>query len=286
MPAHGMRLISWNVAHRDCWAEQVTELGRFAPDLVALQEVTPGTAKKMRQSLKAIGLPFVADSLGAKAAPTLYGVLIASRWNLAPAKIEIKRMRLAERLLAAKITTSFGSFEFATAFVESESSDAKSKLHTLEGIYKAFARNVRHAQILCGDFNTPQRETPGGLVVTWGQHWDEQTGEARVRRTWHGMPGERYDRAERDVLKGLERFDLRDVYRLCNGYVAQEYSWYPAHHGRESGRRFDHIFAANVLRPTSCRYLHTFQDIQRKRLSDHSPIEATFEPRMAAVSHG
>ena len=93
-------------------------------------------------------------------------------------------------------------------------------------------------------------------------------------RSRDNRPGEYWDRGERRVLVGLAEYDLVDVYRMLHGYQATESSWLLRRAGTAIGRRFDHVFASRSLAPTSCRYLHSLRE---SGLSDHSPIETTFE---------
>jgi hypothetical protein len=58
-------------------------------------------------------------------------------------------------------------------------------------------------RILCGDFNTPQRESADGEVETWAGH--------------HPQWRQRWDAAERQVLTGLAAYDLPDVFHQVNG---------------------------------------------------------------------
>ncbi|HLY62693.1 MAG TPA: endonuclease/exonuclease/phosphatase family protein [Terriglobia bacterium] len=285
MTATTIRLVSWNAAHRKCCSDQVREIESLRPDLVALQEVTAKTAVDLRRELKRIGLQYSEDSLRSAKAPRAYGVLIASKWPLESARL-YPHFRLPERLLSQKVDTPIGLIEVSTAYIKPGSSDAELKLETLEGIYRALARTVEDPRILCGDFNAPQDEGPKGEIVTWGQYRDVQTNEVRTRKTWRGMPGTRYDKAERDILDGLREFGLSDVYRRHNDYSSGQYSWWLVRKDRAKGRRFDHIFASDSLNVKNCRYTHTFQEMRKKGLSDHSPIEVTFNLKPSTASHG
>ncbi len=231
------------------------------------------TARVLRQELKTIGLQYVEDSLGSAKTPRPYGVLIASKWRLEPARIPAK-LRMPERFFSRRVSTPVGQIEMSTAYIKPGSSDAELKLNTLEGIYEALARTVEYPRILCGDFNAPQEETSKGEIVTWGQHRDAESREIRIRKKWRGMTGIRYDKAERDILEGLQKYDLSDVYRRFNGYSDQHFSWFLVRKGRRKGRRFDHIFASARFDVKSCRYTHSYREISAKKLSDHSPIEA------------
>src|SRR5262249_52076641 len=138
-------------------------------------------------------------------------------------------------------------------------------------------------RILCGDFNSPRWERADGYLVTFGQELCAD-GRAMVRDTWTDKAGRidsgmRWDRAERLVLTGLAAYDLIDIYRACNGYDVQGWSWWWTGQDGAIGRRFDHIFAARGLNARTCDYLSM---LRTNGLSDHAPIEACFDPgRMA-----
>lgn len=113
----------------------------------------------------------------------------------------------------------------------------------------------------------PQDEFGDGRILTWRQTV-LKSGKIKVTR-------ERWDKGERCVIEGLAKYDLKDVYRLLNGYEIREYSWYTNNKGNFRGRRFDHIFASEKLNPVSCNY-HPI--LRENKLSDHAPIEAIFNP--------
>jgi exonuclease III len=281
---HRFRLITWNIANRACCGDQVTEIHKHEPDIVALQEVATNSSKKLKAELKAelkaIGLGFARDSVPGRrsAMPARrYGELIASRWPLVTITNRAFGLPWPERLLSVVVTTPWGEIEVHTTHVPHGSGHHWTKIETLEAIYKGLARKATLPRILCGDFNTPQEERRHGQVVTWGQDMFSR-GEVVVWKTWKGVPGIRWDAAERNILEGLREFDLCDAFRRANGYKCQGFSWYT----REGkGRRFDHVFACQSLNTVKCSYLRRFLDKRRRvSLSDHAPMEAVFEPQL------
>src|SRR4051812_41619032 len=85
-----MRLLCWNVNKRvrDGLGRQIEAVGRLAPDVVGLQEITPGNSDPWLEGLAEIGLLHAASSLDlvpearAQKRPARSGVLLASRWPL------------------------------------------------------------------------------------------------------------------------------------------------------------------------------------------------------------
>lgn len=281
MMVQTIRLISWNIRHRALCTDQAAALQSRRPDIVALQEVTVASARAMRDGLTGIGLEHIVDSfqslgdsppLGRKAK---YGELIASRWPVSTLPAGTFEAGWAERLLSAEVTTPRGPIEVHTAYIPPGSSNGKVKIETLEGIYSRLACASKRPRVLCGDLNTPQEEWKDATIVTWGQVSRPDTKTIRLRGNWRQTTGERWDRAERNILHGLKEFDLSDVYRSLYGYAVTDFSWYVAQKTRGTGRRFDHVFASHSLNPIHCGYLHAFRE---GGLSDHSPIEAVFLP--------
>jgi exodeoxyribonuclease III len=160
-----------------------------------------------------------------------------------------------------------------TTYIPPGSSHGWKKIETLEGLYTGLAMASKGPRILCGDFNTPQLERSSGQIITWGQDVLDD-GKVVVWGRWRGGTGQRWDEAERNILQGLSRFDLADVYRMLHGYQREDFSWYTNRKGANRGRRFDHVFAsAASLEPLSCTYIHSLREAG---LSDHSPIEVVF----------
>lgn len=90
------------------------------------------------------------------------------------------------------------------------------------------------------------------------------------------IPKEVWVSAEWNVLRGLEVYDLYDVWKpnSIDGEIniGEGYSW----QGRGKKRRYDHVLASMSLRPVRCEYLHEYLS-PPNRLSDHAPIEVVFD---------
>jgi exonuclease III len=253
-----LKLLSWNVAGRSSlMPQQVDAVSRREPDLVCLQEVREGRLSHWIEALRDDGLEHVADSselLSGRVNQTL----IASRWELTP--LPAIPGPQPERVLSVVIESPWGQLEVHNAHVPNGSTYGLIKVATFESIYERLARpNGRH-RILAGDLNAPQAETTAGEVVTFANR--------------HPEHGERWDAAERSVLTGLAEWDLPDLYRQLHGYAVHEVTWERATRNGSTGRRFDHVFASASLNGAACDYVHGW----RPELSDHSAVEAVFEP--------
>jgi exodeoxyribonuclease III len=147
------------------------------------------------------------------------------------------------------------------------------KVEVLEAVYHGLSGLSwnRHS-VVCGDFNTPRCELPSGQIVTWAQYEDD-AGHYRLARRITGGSGLRWDTAERNILSGLHVFGMRDVFRSLHGYEVEACSWMMRRKKLTRPRRFDHIFATNRLKSTTCEYLSAWRE---DGLSDHAPIEAVF----------
>ncbi len=258
-----LRLISWNVAGRvKKLTAQVESLADHEPHVIALQEVTATTIPVWRRALEGYGYGVItsfdlADDHEVLRGGRKYGVLMASHWPmkaLPPTDFDIP---WPERVLSAVVNSPWGEIECHNAHLPAGVSWGLIKVETFEGIYKRLCQNAEYPRILCGDFNSPQRELEDGTTIPFG------------------VGNKRWSDAELGVITGLGKHDLGDVYRRLHGFGKQEMSWVMWNRGRKYGRRFDHVFASRRLNATVCTYLHTLRE---QGLSDHAPIEACFEP--------
>ncbi len=259
LPA-ALKLISWNVAGRTKdLADQVAALARQEPDLVCLQEVRPSTRGRFAATLSADGLGHAADSSRFRNDRRLFNLTV-SRWPF----VELAAIGapFPERVLSLVVETPDGPLELHNAHIPSARSRGFIKVETCEAIHERLARPSDRHRVLCGDLNLPRAETPAGEVVTFAADHPE----------WL----ERWDAAERSILPGLAAWDLSDVFRALHGYERQDASWVlHTRSRRKAGLRIDHVLASASLRPRWCEYQHGWRE---QGLSDHSGIEAIFEP--------
>ena len=260
-----MKLISWNVAGRlEKLKKQVAALVEHEPDIVAIQEVTTRTLPLLKVELEEAGLRYSADSFVLANDKSVLTdarddfLLIASRWPIQAMPPTEFNVPWPERVLSIILTRFEQSVEIHTTHIPPGVSHGWLKIDVLEGIYQRLAHQTNRLRILCGDFNTPLVEDPDGNVITC-------TTSIKKHPRW--------DAGCRNVILGLEKYDLPDVYRQLHGYAAQDFSWYWQRRNKHGGRRFDHIFASRSLNAIGCRYLHLLRE---QGLSDHSAIEAVF----------
>jgi endonuclease/exonuclease/phosphatase family metal-dependent hydrolase len=258
--------------------KQVKALCSRKPDIIALQEVTPETAVVFEQLFANTKLKHTVNSFPQRNSNQLkggrqFGELIASHWELEQIPSTKFGAPWSEKVLSANVDTPQGVIEIHTVHVPHGSGHGWTKIEMFEAIYKTLACNVEYHRILCGDFNSPQEETADGRIITWGQETKRLDGRYIIREEYRDeqgrvFPEDRWDLGERNVLEGLRRYDLSDVFRSKHGYRKKAFSYY----GRGQRRRYDHIFASSSLKIIACEYLQRF-----RQLSDHFPMEAAFK---------
>lgn len=271
-----MKLISWNVfsEYSTSIATQAESLASRSPDIIALQEIPAKNVPHYRAELQKHGYYSAIDSFQFVKYMTRlrgedYGELFASKWPLITYPVHFN-VPWPEKVLSCFCIGPWGDILVHTAHIPRDHGKDYKKTQMLKGLYDGLAAESKYRRILCGDFGTPQEELADGTVITWGQR-HKRSGEI----VYDQYNGRKSDALERNILQGLVRYDLYDVYRLVNGYGKRDYSWYEKKDGRYAGRRYDHIFASDSLRAVDCRYIH---EMRKRGLSDHSPVEAIFDP--------
>jgi exonuclease III len=250
------KLLCWNVAGRAArLAEQADLVVRAAVDIVCLQEVTARTAPGWRDALQAGGYGHVAigepSAEHSQSRPLL--TLTAAREPLEI--VEVDGLPWPERVLA----TIIDGLELVNVHSPISAKPGLVKVRTHEAVHAHLAAR-EGPRAVCGDLNTPRREHPDGRVWTFAR---TRTGKLRPER------GERHDRAELALIKGLEPFGLRDAFRAVHGSEARELSWIWQQSG--GGYRLDHLIVSDEVAVREVSYLHPWRDVG---LSDHSPLFA------------
>jgi exonuclease III len=240
------------------------------PDIVALQEINERTWPLWADALAAAGLPHAACSLAGAdparqpAARRRGGVLLAARTPLGPAaRIDVPR---PETVLAAEV----GGVAVWTAHVPN-AANGWTKVETLEALRAGLAAGSG-PRVLCGDLNTPRRESPEGAVMSFAR---DSHGRLREER------GERWDSGELAVVPGLREIGFADAFRELHGYADRSPSWTYRRYG--GGYRLDHVFLSAELRPVAASYHHMWRE---DGLSDHSALEVEFSPARTSTAAG
>jgi exonuclease III len=257
------RLLCWNVAGRASrLPEQAQLIVRAATDLVCLQEVTRTTAGPWRDLLRAGGYEHVeiAEASFRDDGRRALRTLTAARSALSV--IEVPGLPWPERVLAVGID----GLELVNFHSPISTTPRLTKVRAHEALHDHLAAGSG-PRAVCGDFNTPRREHPDGTVWTFAR---TRSGKLRQER------GERHDRAELALLKGLAPCGFRDAFRALYGYDVRELSW--QWQGSGGGYRLDHLIASEEVSVSEVSYLHPWR---HAGLSDHSPVFArlSWEPR-------
>jgi exonuclease III len=271
-----MRLVSWNTAKRLKKVKQQTEfIGKYDPDIIALQEIIPSSEAAFRKLLKQ-DYPFIvssfdlAEDISLLVKKRMFGQLIASKYKLTALSPRIFNVPWPERVLSASIKIGAVTFDLHTTHIPPGSSNGSKKIEMIEGIVKFFKNSQENIQILCGDFNTPQREDDNNGLVTFGQRI-RSDGSVVLRDKFRGGFGSDWDSTERSLFVQLNHYGLADTFRHLHPNDFNAYSWQFRRKEKTFRTRFDHIFADKRLKFLSCSYLN-----YQGNLSDHSPILAEY----------
>ncbi len=264
--------LTWNTAKRVKYAYDQTKLiEEFNPDIVALQEIILSSEKKFKKLLsknyKHIVSSFeLAPDLSLLTNKRMFGQIIASNFPLKPEDPNNFDVPWKERVLSTKISINGSEIYFHTTHIPPGSQNGWVKIETLEGIYKRLIETKNKLNILCGDFNAPKEESLSKGMITFAQRINAK-GEVKIKSSFRGGDGTRWDRGERNIIVGMKEHGIEDSFRTLYSYKTQEYSWRFRRKDKVLKRRFDHFFASNKLKVISAKYLHN-----QKRISDHSPL--------------
>ena len=171
----------------------------------------------------------------------------------------------AETALAARVD----GIEFHNVHVPN-AANGEIKPQTLAAV-RAGLEARAGPRVLCGDLNTPRRESPDGTVWSFARD-----GRGRLREDRAGF----WDEAELGVVPGLRELGFADAFRALHG----------THRASRAGRggRSPATPAAGgwttaSARPscasTACAYHHGWRD---SGLSDHSALEAELTQRSSS----
>jgi exodeoxyribonuclease III len=251
-----LRLLTWNVAGRvRRQAEQAAAVAAVGADVVALQEVTPRTLPMWRAGLTEAGFAECVSSLDMAVVPKgrrALGVLTAARAPLARVRSPAE-VPWPERVLCCTV----GAVEVVNLHSPISPAPDLAKVRTHEAVAAYLLDVPTGPCVLCGDLNTPRRELPDGEILTFAH---DSAGRLRPER------GERWNQAERALVRGLRERGWVDAFRALHGYGEREASW--TFHGDRGGWRLDHVLLL-ALQPIGATYAHEWRRIG---LSDHSAL--------------
>lgn len=303
-----MRVMSWNVQgvfadrpYDEKIARQVDFIDSLdpSPDVVLLQEVSTVRPELWRSLLRdEAGYEGIVDTLdwaeelGESNIPP-HDDIGHSNGNLTavrdPGSIELVRPRIRECPYDDDDLKHFGTnfpekilvSTFQGRDIELElwnvravpgNSWGEEKLKIFETVYNRLITEGRRPRVLAGDFNSPADELADGQAVPFGYDKDGEI--------WR-----RYVNAELNILKGLGKLGMIDVFRAQHGYGSLDVL--DVSHATRTddplevpeteveGVRFDHVIASEELNPTDCDY-----ELAGYEYSDHAPIIADFSPSM------
>ena len=274
-----MKCITWNLKGIVGKAsKQMDAIIQLQPDILAFQEVASNSIDIIRKKLST-SYANIVDSLelvrdkSLLLGPRRYGVFIASNYKIQTLNPKLFDIPWQERVLSVNVHHPREIIEFHTAYIPPGYTNRWKKIETLEGIYKRLAVQTDTKRILCGDFNTPQDELVQYGAVTFAQKINK-IGVPKLKESFRGGSGKRWDEGERKILEGLREYNLVDVYRYIHPNPKKAYSFEFVRKGKVvSQRRFDHFFSSKELNPKSAEYIH---QLRKDKLSDHSPLEVIF----------
>ena len=274
-----MKCISWNIGKNfKIIDQQLKIVDDEKPDILALQEVTNKSFNKINEILRS-KFKFVSFSLDLikdktlSVGPRKLGVLTASNYKLEKRDLNEFNIPWRERILNHNIYTDKKKIRFYNAYIPPGSSNGWIKIETLEGIFKGLNISSSEPRILCGDFNIPQAENHRHNVITFAQKM-KLKGKPKLKKSFRGGSGKRWDQAERNLFENLKSVGMQDGYRKKHSYKTHEYSFAIIRKGKVAAkRRFDHFFMSNDIIISEIIYLHSYRE---KKLSDHSPILTNF----------
>jgi exonuclease III len=252
-------LLSWNVAGRvKRLPEQAERLLELRADVVCLQEITRSTLPRWQGLLHDAGYVGIEHGEFPRAERKRpLAVLTASRTPLHAVLVD--GAPWPERVLAVHLSD---GTEVVNVHSPISPKPDLAKVRTHEAVHRHLADEPPgHARILCGDLNTPRKEHADGSVWTFAR---DRYGNLRRER------GERWDRAELALIRGLEAYGYRDAFRLLHPQAVDEISWEWARW--DGGYRLDHLIISADLAVEGCRYEHSWRE---EKLSDHSALVAS-----------
>ena len=258
-----MKLISWNIAGRlSSLNRQIEYLLNGSFDIICLQEVISKAEITIVEEFKRVGYNIINSIPNDELSTTgkhKYNLLIISKADLQKQN-PLHEIKWKEKYLKGILKFKSHKLEVTTLHVPPGSSNGTEKIISIEQFYRNIIDSNSRYKIVCGDWNTPRKESKNGKITTW---METRSREERLR----------WDKGERLLLEDLKPYGFFDTFRQLNGYDLEEYSWYINTKNGLKGRRYDHIYSSDTLNIEKCYYDHT---VRENKFSDHSSIISEF----------
>lgn len=301
-----MKVLSWNVQGAfpkytpiERIEDQIHYLNENAdcPDIIALNEVNRYRNDKWIDELNDIGYTEIvhtldwAEELGKSEIPPhqdyshVNGNITAihdefTGTNLTRSKPSIRYgpwegadlkdwdTNFPEKILNAEVELDNSLLELWNLRAVPGSMHGEEKVKILENTYNRIMKRSKSRSILTGDLNAPDRELADGTTIPW-----RHDNKGEIARRWR--------EAELNILTGLEKKGMVDVFREQHGYG--DLDILDVSHATQTGdpltvppkdiegKRFDHTIASTELNPQDCYY-----DQDGFAYSDHAPMIAMF----------
>ena len=267
-----MRVVSWNVNRSgDLITEQANWLESLdiLPDILLLQEVNLNRRDDWYDVLTdQLGYDTLVDTIdwgselgnsNGHLTATLEGYELEQQLIDDEADVNGEMAAEAfgtaypEKILITDITIGDTQIECWNVRAVPGGSYPEEKQAIFEYIFTQIEADGERTRLLAGDLNTPKRELADGQAVTYGYERSKEMQRDAMA-------------AELNILKGLGHFGMIDVFRALHGYG--DIDQLDVSH---NGRRIDHLFASEMLKPSKCWYapLETVP-------SDHAPLIVDF----------
>jgi exonuclease III len=153
-----------------------------------------------------------------------------------------------EKILVSELQTAERQMEVWNIRAVPARGYGEEKIKIFETVYNRLSDKSENDRILGGDFNAPKEERSDGEIVTFASSKPDSIQE-------------RWKRAERNILGGIDEYGLIDAFRSTHGYG--ELSIPDTSFGE---KRFDHLFVPEQSTISNCWYDHPVE------ASDHAPI--------------
>jgi exonuclease III len=241
-------LATWNTNFRRDVAAQVAATLAHRPDVAVFQEVRAASFPELAHLFAEGGLTHFATSSSSTLGFRMSRyVAVASRFPFrAAAPVDGPA---PETSVCLQVEAADGCFDLVGVYVPSIARKDGVKVPTQHAMHARLADAATRPHIICGDFNSPQAESPEGVTLFF-------------------KPSRPVEYAgERALMHGLFEFGMRDAFRECNGYEDAAPSWFWKNRGRTGGYRLDHIFVSPHFQVHRCWYDH---GVRERGLSDHS----------------